>query len=45
MFHNLFYFPQNAVYFIIPPNSVQTTITFFFNHAIKFKYAPQLTKG
>jgi len=45
MFHNLFYFPQNAVYFILIYNSVQTTLPFFYNHAIKFKYTPQLTKG
>jgi hypothetical protein len=40
MLHNLFYFPQNATYFIFLSFSFQITLTFFINHALKFKYQP-----
>jgi len=37
MLHNLFYFPQNAIYFIILAFSVQ--LTHVSHHVQKFKYA------
>jgi len=37
MLHNVFYFPQNAIYFIISPLYVQIILTFFINQALKFK--------
>ena len=36
MLHNLFYFPQHAVYFKISSFSVQTILTFFIKHAPQF---------
>ena len=41
MLHNLFYLPQNAIYYIIFILSVQITIMPFTNHVLKFKYPPQ----
>ena len=45
MLHNLFYFPQNAIYFIILSFSVQIILMFFLNHALKFKNQPGHLKG
>ena len=39
MLHNLFYFPQNAIYFIILHFSVQIVLMFLMNHVLKFKPA------
>ena len=44
MLHNLFYFPQNALYFIIF-FCIQTILTFFINHALKFKHKRSRIKG
>ena len=35
-----FYFPKNSIYFIILSLSVQVTLMFFINHALKLKYRP-----
>ena len=40
MLNNVFYFPQNVVYFIILSFSALIILTFFINHALKFKYQP-----
>ena len=42
--HNLFYFPQNAVYFIMF-FCIQTILTFFINRALKFKHKRSRMKG
>ena len=44
MVHNLFHFPQNAIYFIILSSSVQAILMIFINHALKFKYRPGCLK-
>ena len=38
MLFNLFYFPQNAVYFIMLSFPVQIILRVFMNHVLKFKY-------
>jgi hypothetical protein len=38
----LFYFPQNAIHFIILSFSVQIIVTCFVNNAQKFKHKPGL---
>jgi hypothetical protein len=37
---SLYYFPQNAIYFIMLCFSVQIILIFFINHALKCKYQP-----
>jgi hypothetical protein len=38
----IFYFPQNAVYFIILSFLVQTVVMFFVSQMVKFKYLPHI---
>lgn len=40
MLLNLFYFPENAMNFIILSFSVQIIYKFFVNHTLKFKFQP-----
>jgi len=40
---SLFYFPHNAIYFIILSLSVQISYV-FINHVLKFKYQPSCLK-
>jgi len=39
--YNMFYFPQNSVYFITLSFSVPTILTCFTNHILEFKYPSQ----
>jgi hypothetical protein len=40
MLHNLFYFPQHAVYFKIVPFSVQTILKYFIKHRYNLNTYP-----
>lgn len=42
---SLFYFPPNAIYYVILSFHVRTVFMFFINHVLKLKYPPLMAEG